>query len=237
MAIASRHGKAGSPGRAGGSRMPFTVGLTGGIASGKSSAAEMFRELGAAVVDTDAIAHELTRAGGPAIDALRDAFGAGFVLSDGSLDRESTRRLVFRDPPAKAKLEAILHPLIRDLSRSRIAAARQPYVILVVPLLIESGSYTRQSGRVQRVCVVDCSEATQARRVTQRSGLATEQVASIMAAQATRAQRLAAADDVIDNDGNLETLRAQVAALDARYRSISGVNPAGRANRSAIERK
>jgi dephospho-CoA kinase len=194
--------------------MPFSVGLTGGIASGKSSAAEMFGELGAAVVDTDAIAHELTRAGGPAIGAIRDAFGAEFILADGSLDRESMRRLVFRDPAAKAKLEAILHPLIREQSRSRVAGARQPYVVLVVPLLFETGACR---DLVQRVLVVDCDEERQLTRAMHRSRLSAAEVRAIMAAQLPRAERVGHADDVLDNDGDMEALRRQVTQLHAKY--------------------
>jgi len=196
----------------------YVIGLTGGIGSGKSAAAGMFAELGAAVVDTDAIAHELTRAGGPAIDAVRDAFGAGFVLSDGSLDRDSMRRLVFRDPAARATLEAILHPRIREQSRSRIAAAPQPYVVLVVPLLIETGACR---DLVRRVLVVDCNEKRQLERAMQRSRLSQAEARAIMAAQLPREERIRHADDVLDNDGDMESLRRQVALLHAKYLTLA----------------
>lgn len=197
--------------------MAFIVGLTGGIGSGKSAAAERFAELGAAVVDTDAIAHELTRPGGAAIGPIRAAFGNGVITPEGALDRGAMRRLVFRDAEAKGRLEAILHPMIRAETdrRARAAlAAGAPYIVLVVPLLVESGSYRR---RVNRVAVVDCGEETQVRRVVARSGLAPEEVRAIMAAQASRARRLEAADDVIDNEGDLAALRAQVDALHRKY--------------------
>jgi dephospho-CoA kinase len=195
----------------------FIVGLTGGIGSGKSAAAERFAELGAAVVDTDAVAHELTRPGGAAIEPIRAAFGEAVITPEGALDRGAMRRLVFRDAEAKGRLEAILHPMIRAETdrRARAAlAAGAPYIVLVVPLLVESGSYSR---RVNRVAVVDCDEETQVRRVVARSGLAPEEVRAIMAAQVSRDRRLAAADDVIDNEGDLAALRAQVDALHRKY--------------------
>ena len=151
--------------------MPFCVGLTGGIGSGKSVAARMFGELGAAVVDTDAIAHELTRPGGRAMAAIRRGFGAEYIAAGGGLDRARMRRLVFRDAGAKKRLEAILHPLIRRRSRARIAAARRPYVLIVVPLLLETGAY---SDLIDRVLVVDCDEERQIARAMARSGLGKE---------------------------------------------------------------
>lgn len=198
--------------------MPFCVGLTGGIGSGKSSAARLFEELGAAVVDTDAIAHELTRPGAPAIAAIRNAFGAGCLAPDGGLERARMRRLVFGDTAAKAKLEAILHPLIRNESRARIAAAQQPYVIVVVPLLLETGAYR---DLVQRVLVVDCSEEQQVVRGMRRSGLTAEEVRAIMAAQLPRAERLERADDVLDNDGGMEALQRHVRELHASYLALA----------------
>ncbi len=194
--------------------MPFCIGLTGGIGSGKSSAAEMFGELGAGVVDTDAIAHELTRAGGAAIEAIRGAFGAEYIASDGGLDRARMRRFVFRDPDAKTRLEGILHPLIGAQSRARVAAAQQPYVVLVVPLLLETGACR---DLVQRVLVVDCSEERQLARAMQRSRLPADEVRAIMAAQLPRSGRREQADDVIDNDGGMDALRHQVAQLHEKY--------------------
>lgn len=198
--------------------MPYIVGLTGGIGSGKSAAAQAFADLGAAVVDTDAIAHELTAPGGAAITPIRAAFGADYITAEGALARARMRELVFADAASKRALEAILHPLIRECSNARILAARSPYVILMVPLLVESGDYRR---RCQRILVVDCPEQLQIERVMARSGLAAEQVRAIMATQATRAARLAAADDVIDNSGDQAQLRRQVAALHRRYRQLA----------------
>ena len=194
--------------------MSFVVGLTGGIGSGKSAAADEFARLGATVVDTDVIAHELTQAGGAAIPEVERLFGAEVIGASGAMDRARVRARVFADPVAKKALEALLHPMIRDESRRRIAAARGPYVVHVVPLLIESQDYRT---RVDRVLVVDCPEELQVERVRARSPLAESEVRAIVASQATRAERLAAADDVIDNSGSLEALRKQVAALHQRY--------------------
>jgi dephospho-CoA kinase len=199
----------------------FVVGLTGGIGSGKSAAAERFAALGAAVVDTDAIAHELTAPGGAAMPALRTAFGDAIAAADGGLDRPAMRAQVFADATARARLEAILHPLIRAAAESRCAAALAagtPYVVLVVPLLVETGSYRE---RLARIAVVDCDEAIQLARVMARSALGREDVLRIMAAQASRQQRLAAADDVIANDGELQQLWRQVEILHGRYREMA----------------
>ena len=193
--------------------MKFVVGLTGGIGSGKSAAAEEFGALGATVVDTDVIAHELTAKAGAAIPHIERLFGAAFVAG-GVLDRKRMRDHVFADAAAKRKLEKLLHPMIREESARRIAAATTPYVIHVVPLLIESPDYRQ---RVNRVLVVDAPEAVQVARVVTRSGLSADEVAAIMRTQAARAERLAAADDVIDNSGTRDTLRKQVAALHQKY--------------------
>jgi dephospho-CoA kinase len=190
------------------------VGLTGGIGSGKSAAAAVFAELGATVVDTDAIAHELTVPGGIAIGPIRDAFGAALIAAGGALDRARMRELVFADSKAKHRLEGILHPLIRTVTDARTLAATGPYVIQMIPLLIESGKYRE---RVKRVLVVDCPETTQIERTVARSRLDAGQVRAIMAAQVSREVRLAAADDVIDNQGSLAQLRLQVEALHPRY--------------------
>jgi dephospho-CoA kinase len=197
---------------------PLCIGLTGGIGCGKSSAATIFQELGAAVVDTDEIARELTHPGGVALAAVRRDFGADYIAADGGLDRERMRQLVFSDPAARKRLEAILHPLIRNESRARIAAAQQPYVIVVVPLLLETGAY---SALVKRILVVDCDEAQQIARTTRRSGLSAAEVRAVMAAQVPRAARLAAADDVLRNDAGLKTLRREVEALHAKYLALA----------------
>jgi dephospho-CoA kinase len=201
--------------------MTFLVGLTGGIGSGKSAAASLFEALGAAVVDTDAIAHELTAPGGAAIESIRSAFGDDVIDARGALDRAAMRRKVFADPQAKARLETILHPMIRAEADRRSAASRAPYVVLVVPLLVESGGYR---SRVQRVVVVDCPEAVQVARVMSRSGLSAEEARAIMAAQISREQRLAVADDVIENGGELAALRPQVEALHRRYLEMAAVS-------------
>ena len=199
----------------------FVVGLTGGIGSGKSAAADAFARLGATVVDTDAIAHELTQAGGPAIPLVEEAFGPGFIGSSGEMDRGRMRERVFADPTAKKRLEGLLHPLIRKESARRIARAAGPYVIHVVPLLVESPDYRK---RVNRVLVVDCPEADQVARVRSRSALPEREVRAIIAAQAPREKRLAAADDVIDNSGTLDALRNQVAVLHAGYLKMARTN-------------
>lgn len=192
----------------------YVVGLTGGIGSGKSTVAELFVALGAALVDTDRVAHELTAADGAAMPMLRQTFGDVVVAADGALDRAAMRRLVFADAAARARLEGILHPMIRELSAERCRAATAPYVLLAVPLLVESGSYRE---RCQRILVVDCPEALQIERVMARSGLARAEVEAILASQATRQQRLAIADDVINNDGAPAELDHQVAILHQQY--------------------
>ncbi len=197
---------------------PYVIGLTGGIGSGKSAVTERFAALGASIVDTDAIAHELTAAHGAAMPAIAAAFGEAVLRADGALDRAAMRELAFGDRAVRERLEAILHPLIRTESDVRTLNAAAPYVILAVPLLIESGAYR---ARCDRVLVVDCAEATQIARVQMRSGLAEQQVRAIMAAQASRTHRLAAADDIVDNSGTLDALDPQVVALDKCYRTLA----------------
>jgi len=207
--------------------MSFIVGLTGGIGSGKSAAATCFAARGAAIVDTDVIAHQLTGAGGGAIEAIRADFGEEALTPEGALDRGAMRRRVFADPAVRARLEALLHPLIRAecasrLSRlSRLASADFPYAVLVVPLLVETGSYREG---VERVCVVDCPDEIRIARVMARSAQAMTRgdILAIMATQASRAERLAAADDVIDNATGLAELDVQVGALHALYLEIAG---------------
>jgi dephospho-CoA kinase len=199
--------------------MSFVVGLTGGIGSGKSAVGRLFEQRGIAVIDTDAVAHQLTTPGGAAMPAIRAAFGDAVATADGALDRAAMRTIVFADPPARKRLEGILHPMIRDESERRLAGADSPYAILMVPLLVESGSYRE---RADRVAVVDCDVETQIARVMQRNGLARAEVERILAAQATRAQRLEAADDVIDNDGSLADLEPQIERLHASYLALAG---------------
>jgi dephospho-CoA kinase len=192
----------------------FSIGLTGGIGCGKTTVADMFAAHGASVVDTDQIAHSLTAPGGAAMPALMAEFGEEFATPDGALDRPRMRNLVFSDPGARARLEAILHPRIREATAAAAASATGPYTIFVVPLLLESGTWRE---RVDRILVIDCPEQMQVQRVMVRNGLQEAQVRAIMAAQATREQRLAAADDVIQNDDGLEHLAPQVARLHALY--------------------
>jgi len=196
----------------------FSVGLTGGIGCGKSTVADLFAELGASIVDTDVIAHGLSAPHGAAMPAILAEFGPDFATPDGALDRARMRSLVFTDAGARGRLEAILHPRIRDATAAAAAIASGPYVIFAVPLLIESGTWRE---RVSRVLAVDCSEDTQVARVMQRSQLGADQVRAIMATQVTRAERLAAADDVIDNDDGLEALLPQVKRLHERYLALS----------------
>src|SRR5262245_21298158 len=200
----------------------FVVGLTGGIGSGKSAAADEFAALGVPVVDTDAIAHQLTEKGGAAIADIERVFGSEF-LANGSLDRARMRKHAFADPAAKRALEGLLHPMIRDESARRIVAAERqnegPYVLLVVPLLIESPDYR---SRVDRVLVVDAPEDVQVERVRARSHLPHAEVRAIMRTQVPRAERLRAADDVIDNAGSRDALRKQVAALHQKYLQFAG---------------
>ena len=205
-------------------RAGFSVGLTGGVGSGKSTVGSMLGRRGAAIVDADAIAHELTQAGGAAIDALRAAFGEAAIAADGSLDRWWMRARAFADPRARARLEAILHPLIRAASNRRaeeLTAAGSPYVVFVIPLLVESGD---ARGRFDRILVVDCSEATQVARVSLRPGIDANVARAILAAQATRARRLEAADDVLFNEAPLDEIEARVDRLHRRYVELANAS-------------
>lgn len=192
----------------------FIVGLTGGIGSGKSTVADLFVAHGASLVDTDAIAHQLTAAGGLAMPAIVGAFGSDVADVNGALDRAAMRHLVFADAGARERLEAILHPMIRQVSAERCALAITPYVILAVPLLVESGDFRQ---RCDKIVVVDCTESVQISRVMARSALSEKEVRAILAAQANRERRLAAADDVIDNSGGLTKLYPRVAELHIKY--------------------
>lgn len=198
--------------------MVYCVGVTGGIGSGKSSAAALFAERGAGIVDTDDIAHELTRPRGHAMPAIITAFGPGIAAADGSLDRAAMRQRVFSEPAQRKVLEDILHPLIRAEARDRVHRSKAPYVMLVVPLLLETAGYP---DLVQRVLVIDCEESLQISRTMQRSALTEEAVRAIMAAQLPRPQRLARADDVLLNNGDLAQLRSEVARLHERYLALA----------------
>lgn len=198
------------------------IGLTGGIGSGKSAAADLFALHGAAIIDADVIAHELTAPGGAAMPALVQAFGADIRNDLGALDRAAMRQRVFADPEARRLLESILHPLIGAAMRQTAAERAGDYLVFVVPLLVEH--LDRWRPQIDRLCVVDCPPALQLARVQSRSGLATEMIEAIMATQATSGQRLAAADDVLDNSGDLAHLARQVEALHARYLSFAHKN-------------
>jgi len=198
--------------------MPLVIALTGGIGSGKSTVAAILGELGAGIIDTDAIAHRLTAPGQPGARAIGAQFGADYLRADGALDRDRMRQLVFSDPAAKQKLEAILHPMIRAEVNAAVHATQAPYVVIVVPLLIETGAY-RDLAR--RILVVDCSEELQLARVIQRSGLTADAAQAIMASQVSRAERLGHADDVVRNETDLAELRAGVIALHRRYLDLA----------------
>jgi len=195
----------------------FSVGLTGGVGSGKSSIAMMLSSHGAGIVDADTIAHQLTSRGGAAIGALRDSYGTEAIAVDGSLDRPRMRARVFSDPAARARLESLLHPMIRNTMRERAAELLErgsQYVVFVVPLLVETGSW---HGSVDRVLLIDCSEATQIARVCARAGIDETMARKIIATQATRQQRLSAADDVLINEAPLDQLADRVERLHRVY--------------------
>ncbi|MPZ43395.1 MAG: dephospho-CoA kinase [Betaproteobacteria bacterium] len=194
--------------------MSYVVIITGGIGSGKTAVSDLLQARGAAVVDTDVISRRLTAPGGAAMPALVARFGADIAAADGGLDRDRMRALVFGDPEAKRSLESILHPMIRLEAFRQVHAASTPYVVLVVPLLVESNAYRDIA---DRVLVVDCPEAIQIERTMRRSGLAREQVERIVQAQAPRSARLALADDVVVNDAGLDELTVAVERLHMRY--------------------
>lgn len=198
----------------------FAVGLTGGIGSGKTTVADLFAAHGVPIVDTDLIAHRITAPNGAAMPLIAKEFGAEFVTADGALDRAKMRALIFSDNTAKARLEAITHPLIRAETERERNAATGPYLIIVVPLLVESGTW---KARVDRVLTVDCSVDTQIERVMRRNAFTREQVLAIICKQATREARLAAANDVIVNEAApLEELTARVERLHHEYLALAG---------------
>lgn len=198
---------------------PFHVGLTGGIGSGKSTVAALLAQLGAAIMDADAIARQLTAPGGLAMPAIARRFGADFVTAEGALDRDRMRDLAFKDPGAKLNLEAIIHPLVAEETRRQVGAAEHagyPCLVFDVPLLVESASWRQ---KVDHVLVVDCLEETQIARVMARNGFKRAAVEAIIAAQSSRLRRLQAADSVIFNEGlTREGLRAEVTALAPRFK-------------------
>ncbi|HEX9877514.1 MAG TPA: dephospho-CoA kinase [Gammaproteobacteria bacterium] len=196
----------------------FRVGLTGGVASGKSTAAKLFAELGAGIVDTDAVAREVVDFGEPGLEAVAAEFGDAILQSSGELDRRALRELVFRQPERRKRLEAILHPLIRARTAQRLAELAAPYAIVVVPLMFETGFDTL----VDRTAVVDCPEATQLARLQRRDGLEGSDAQAMLDAQLDRRARLSQADDIIDNSGDIEQLKTRVAALHTRYMELAG---------------
>lgn len=195
----------------------FRVGLTGGIASGKSTAAKFFGALGVPILDSDQIARDVVEPGQPPLERLVERFGPSILTADGHLDRPALRQIVFSDPMARADLEALTHPAIGAAMEARSASAGGPYQILVIPLLIEKNV----KSHVNRVLVVDCDEELQVRRLTTRDGSTPEQAQAILNAQASRAARLKAADDVITNDSDMGSVRTQVQALHAQYLELA----------------
>lgn len=196
------------------------VGLTGGIGCGKTTVTNLFRDHGIPIIDADQITRRLVEPGSDALRAIAARFGEAYLDSNGNLNRRALRQRIFEDPDAKKGLEAILHPRVRDEIQQRLATLDAPYCLVVIPLLIESG----MQDLVDRVLVVDCRPEQQTERVVARDGVPPEHVEAIMAAQLAQQQRLAAADDVIDNSGDLRGLEAQISELDARYRQLSA-NP------------
>lgn len=197
--------------------MSLRIGLTGGIASGKSTVAALLAQHGAAIIDTDLISHALTASGGAAITAIAAQFGPAMIHSDGSLKRAQMRELIFSNVHARQQLEQVLHPMIRaEAEQQALAlAATAPYLIFVVPLLVESADWR---DRVDRILLVNCDETAQLERLMQRNQLSATQAHAMLAAQANRKTRLAHATDVIDNHGDVAALRSQVTRLDALYR-------------------
>ncbi|WP_330543156.1 dephospho-CoA kinase [Aeromonas hydrophila] len=192
----------------------YVVAITGGIGSGKTTVANQFAELGIEVVDADAIAREVVEPGTPALTAIAAHFGSAVITPASQLDRRRLRERVFTDPQAKGWLNALLHPLIRTEMQRQCAAARSPYCLLVVPLLVEN----RLTALANRVLVIDVDEATQIERTCRRDGVSHEQAQAILAAQASRAERLAAADDVLDNqNGTPEAIKSRILALHETY--------------------
>ncbi len=198
--------------------MTYAIGLTGGIGCGKTVAARFFADLGAGIIDTDTLSHELTRPGEPALLAIAAQFGKDFLLNDGSLDRTRLRRLIFSDAEAKKRLESILHPLIRQRVEEELARQTAPYTLVLVPLLLETGHY---HDLVQRVLVVDCDVTQQITRVAARNGLSELEIRAIMAHQMTRGERLQRSDDTLDNCGEASALETQIAVLHRKYLTLA----------------
>ncbi|MEE8109211.1 MAG: dephospho-CoA kinase [Gammaproteobacteria bacterium] len=195
----------------------FRVGLTGGIACGKTTVADMFAALGAQIIDTDELAREVVEPGEPALESVIEHFGSAILDDDGRLDRRALRRLVFSDPEKRHLLEQIIHPAIRQRMIESSAIVRGPYQVLIIPLLVESHS----DGHVDRVLVVDCDEEVQIRRLMNRDHESRETAENMLAAQISRQDRLDHADDIIDGGSNLEALQQRVKQLDQYYRELT----------------
>jgi dephospho-CoA kinase len=200
------------------------IGLTGGIASGKSTVAQRFAELGVPVVDADVAAREVVAPGTPGLAGVVERFGPSILAENGELDRHALRQLIFNDPGSRQDLEAILHPLIREAMERSAEAAAGPYVVMVIPLLVESGS----RGRVDRILVVDANEAVQLQRVQTRDGGSLDQARAILASQVGRTARLAAADDVLLNSGTVTDLRQAVDRLHDNYLRLAAAGASER---------
>ncbi|SDG89833.1 dephospho-CoA kinase [Nitrosomonas sp. Nm132] len=198
--------------------MPLIIGLTGGIGCGKSSATKFFATYGIDIIDTDEIAHELTLSRGKAMDAIKKTFGMDFIAKDDSLDRNKMRELVFSNPIFRNKLEAILHPLIYHEVIRRVSLATSAYIIVVVPLLLETNVFQKL---IHRILVIDCTEQLQISRTIARSKLDEQKVRAIMATQISRKERLEQADDIIVNDRDLDYLYKQVETLHLKYLALS----------------
>ncbi len=197
----------------------LTIGLTGGIGSGKSTVSDIFQSLGVPVIDSDLIAREVVQPGEPGLEGIIQHFGTGILQPDGSLDRQRLRNLVFDDETARKQLEQILHPLIRQRSQQQLATLNTPYAILAIPLLVETGL----ADSVDRVLVVDCPESVQIERICSRDGINPDQAQAILAAQCSRKQRLEAADDIIDNNQSIDGLTQAVASLHQHYLSLAAL--------------
>ncbi|MGB6449354.1 MAG: dephospho-CoA kinase [Steroidobacteraceae bacterium] len=197
------------------------VGLTGGIASGKTTVARLFAALGVPIIDADALSREVAAPGTPLLRRIAERFGGTFIAADGSLDRRALRDVVFADPRARTDLEALTHPAILEAMEQRSAAAGGPYQMLAIPLLVEQ----HLAPLVDRVLVVDCDEALQIRRLQARDGSTVVEARAVLAAQASRAARVQAADDLITNDGDLQSLRVQVEQHHSRYRRFAAQAP------------
>jgi dephospho-CoA kinase len=199
------------------SNRAFRVGLSGGIASGKSTAAKYFGALGVPIIDTDQVARDVVEPGQPPLERLVERFGPSILTPDGHLDRPALRNIVFSDPKARADLEALTHPAIGAAVEARSAIAGGPYQVLVIPLLVEKSL----GSQVDRVLVVDCDEELQIKRLQARDGSTLEQARAILNAQTSRTARLKAAHDVITNDGDVSAVRDQVSELHTRYLELA----------------